>query len=76
MTESFAIVYTTCVNCHVPLAINPTYCPSLRINGERQPLCPSCFAKWNEIHRTSKGLEPLPLHPQAYEACSEYELRY
>jgi hypothetical protein len=29
--------------------------------------CESCFHQWNEIHRTRKGLDPLPLHPKAYE---------
>lgn len=74
MTESFALLYCNCVACHKPIAVNPNYCPSLRINGERKPLCMSCFDKWNVIHRLNKGLVPLPLHRKAYAPCPADEV--
>jgi hypothetical protein len=65
----FMFVVGDCINCHAPLCFNPDCVPSLRIDGVKQPLCESCFDKWNELHRTSKGLPPLPLHPDAYKAA-------
>ena len=60
------IVFGSCVACGAFLAFNPTHCPSIRVEGSREPLCRECHARWNAIHRTAKGLDPLPLHPQAY----------
>jgi hypothetical protein len=64
----FMFVVGSCVACHAMITFNPHHVPSLRVRGEREPLCKSCFARWNKIHRTSQGLEPLPLHPEAYES--------
>lgn len=69
-----AILITSCAGCGEPITANPVFCPSIRVNGERQAICKSCHARWNEIHRTSKGLEPVPLHPKAYSACDEQDL--
>lgn len=74
LNDGFAIVLGYCVGCKSRISFNPVHVPSLRINGEKQPLCPACHAKWNEIHRTSKGLPAIPLHPDAYAACPESEL--
>lgn len=63
-----------CVACGVPIQYNPNRVPSITVNGSRQALCKSCFARWNQIHRTSKGLEPVPLDPQAYEPAPESDL--
>jgi hypothetical protein len=70
----YAILTGPCVNCRTLIHYHPHKVPSIRVNGERQPLCPACFDKWNTIHRTSKGLDPVPLDPQAYSACEESEL--
>jgi len=56
-----------CIACNAIITFNAEHVPSIRVNGVREPLCRACFAKWNEIHRISKGLAPEPLHPQAYE---------
>ena len=71
---SYAILITNCIACDTKMTCNPAYVPSLRINGKREPICKQCHAKWNEIHRISKGLEPEPLHPEAYKACHESQL--
>lgn len=70
----YCFVWGACVNCHAPIAYNPIRVPSLTVNGHKEPLCEACFNKWNEIHRTSKGLAPLPLNPDAYKPCNEADL--
>jgi len=64
--SGYMIVLGGCLTCEAPIAVNPDLCPSLRVDGERCPICRACFDKWNQIHRTSKGLDPVPLHPDAY----------
>lgn len=65
----FMFVIGECVACHCALSFNPEKVPSLRVNGQKEPLCVQCFNRWNEIHRVSKGLEPVALQPGAYEAA-------
>ena len=64
----YMLLHTTCINCRCQVTVNPDVCPSLRINGERQPLCRACFDGWNQIHRIANGLDPVELHPYAYGA--------
>jgi hypothetical protein len=56
------------------MTCNPVKVPSIVVKGNKEPLCETCFNKWNEIHRTSKGLPPVALDPEAYTACDESEL--
>lgn len=67
MSLAFMLVYGTCCACGSRISFNPDKVPSLRVNGVREPICRACFEQWNQIHRTSKGLDPLPLAPDAYE---------
>ena len=71
---SMAIVIASCAACNRVVHANPYKCPSIRVEGKREPICKACFNKWNQIHRTSKGLEPVPLHPDAYQPIDEREL--
>lgn len=64
---AFMYVHGFCVACAAPISYNPDHVPSIRVGGTKQAICPVCFAEWNRIHRTGQGLEPLPLHPNAYE---------
>ena len=64
---SFMSVISPCCACGRIISCNPEIVPSLRVNGEREPLCPSCHARWNEIHRVSKGLAPIEALPGAWE---------
>jgi len=64
--SGYMIVHGSCVGCNAFIAFNPEWVPSIRVNNKREPLCRACHSKWNEIHRTSKGLKPVALHPQAY----------
>lgn len=72
--SGYAYCIGSCINCRIPLTFNPERVPSIRVNGSREPLCRECFNRWNDIHRTSKGLAPEVLHPAAYEPCPEEEL--
>ena len=63
----YSFVLGNCVGCKRFISFNPTHVPSLVVNGTREPLCRACHARWNEIHRTSKGLSEVPLHPLAYD---------
>ena len=62
----FAFVYGSCVGCGRQISFSPNRVPSIRVDGSREPLCRGCFDRWNEIHRTSKGLEPIKLMEGAY----------
>ena len=64
---AFMFVIGGCINCGVMITFNPSRVPSIRVNGVREPLCVTCHARWNEIHRSSKGLEPVAIHPEAFE---------
>jgi hypothetical protein len=55
-----------CINCGTRMTFNPHHVPAIRVHGVKEPLCRGCFAEWNRIHRTSRGLPTIPLHPLAY----------
>jgi len=64
---TYMMAYGFCANCRVPIQYAPTRVPSLRIDGEKRAICRTCFGTWNMIHRTSKGLEAMPVPEGAYE---------
>ena len=64
--SGFMMCVGACVACKVTITFNPNRVPSITVNGQREPVCRNCFARWNEIHRISKGLEPLLIHPDAF----------
>jgi hypothetical protein len=65
-TGGYVMLMCECIACKAPMIANPNAAPSIRVNGRREPLCRNCHARWNQIHRVSKGLEPIPLKPNAY----------
>jgi hypothetical protein len=67
----YIMAYGACINCGTTMTFNPHYVPSIRVHGAKEPLCRGCFAEWNRIHRESRGLPPLSLHPLAYEPGRE-----
>ncbi len=66
-------VICTCCGCGQPMNCNPHRVPSLRIDGHREPVCRNCVEKVNPM-RIANGLDPIEIHPDAYEAISENEL--
>jgi len=69
----FMTLITNCCACGALVTCSPVHVPSITVNGQRQAICRDCFEQWNRIHRTSKGLEPVALHPDAYIGCNEDE---
>lgn len=62
-----------CLLCRQPFGFNPHKVPSYRVNGEREPICPTCMADLNQ-KRQMAGLDPFPIAPDAYAALPEDEL--
>lgn len=75
MSEGFVQMVQACVNCGRLFAFNPLLVPSVRVNGKRQPICGPCMDSFNAKRRAS-GLDPVHIHPEAYEACKEEDLPY
>jgi len=69
--SDYVFIMCNCIACGVPVFVNPEHVPSIRINGVREAICRACFNEWNKVQRTDKGLEPIPLHPRAYQAERE-----
>jgi hypothetical protein len=74
MSGGYVFCYGSCVNCERPISFHPHKVPSIRLNGQREPLCVQCFNKWNHVQRVSKGLAPVSLDPEAYGPAREEEL--
>lgn len=74
MDGPYCFVIGTCCGCRAVITFDPEHVPSLRVQGERQPLCRGCHARWNEIHRTSKGLAPIAAHPGAWPSDERSEI--
>ena len=70
----YAFLTTNCAACGALVTCNPVKVPSITVNGSKQAICKGCFNRWNELHRTSKGLPPVALDPEAYTYCHESEL--
>lgn len=66
----YVTAFSPCGACKRPFTYNPNYVPSLK----GAPFCESCIKAANKI-RGENGLEPLLIHPQAYEPLREEELR-
>jgi hypothetical protein len=59
-------VYGECVGCRRPFYFNPDRVPSIRIKGEREPICENCVARVNP-RRIANGLPPIVPLPGAYD---------
>ncbi len=71
----YILVHGFCAQCHSPVAVNPNHCPSVMIDGKREPVCRPCIEVVNP-QRIANGLEPFVIHPDAYEPLNEYEARW
>ncbi|MGW8177946.1 MAG: hypothetical protein ACWGQW_04015 [bacterium] len=74
-----------CWGCGRVFPFHPDLVPSIPINletgkvdpvnGKRQPVCHSCMLEVNE-KRKKMGLDPHPIHPQAYDIANEGEVKW
>jgi len=62
----FCFVLGPCVRCQQPFTFNPLRVPSVRVDGQREPICAACVATVNPI-RLARGLAPIVPLPGAYE---------
>lgn len=69
----WVFVHSACVGCGRPFAYNPHHVPSIRVNGEREPVCQMCVDLANPL-RIKNGLDPIVPHPDAYEPLPESDL--
>ena len=72
----YALVYSPCIGCGKVFGYNPHRVPSVRIDGERQPVCKECIEAEN-VKRKRLNDPELPIliyHPDAYEPIPEEEM--
>ena len=69
----YVMCHAACFACNRPFMFNPHRVPSVRHEGERQPVCRECVEIANPI-REKNGLPPSAIHPDAYEPLNEEEL--
>ena len=77
----YALITSSCFGCGRLFGYNPLLVPSIQVNsqgqpdpnGKREPICRACVEYANS-KRIKNGLEPIEVHPQAYEPVDEYEL--
>ena len=55
-----------CLVCRRVFGSNPSFVPS----KDNEPVCEACMGSLNAL-RAESGLDPLPIHPEAYEPLSE-----
>ena len=63
MSDQYLVCIANCVACNITFGCNPTFVPSIKKGGKKEPICRSCFQAWNELHRPNN---PLECHPRAY----------
>ena len=68
--NGYVLCVCECVNCHQQMICNPHHVPSIRLDGERRPVCRPCIDAAN-AKRVAVGLPPWPIHPDAYEPLPE-----
>ena len=69
----YAIVTSACFGCGNIFSYNPHKVPSIRVEGDRKPLCRVCVETANPI-RVENGLDPINILPGAYDPIDEHEL--
>jgi hypothetical protein len=61
----FMIAIGRCVACGNTFAFNPNKVPSIRINGEKEPICRPCIERANALKR-EKGIPEFEIPKDAY----------
>jgi len=63
----------SCFGCSRPFSFNPMRVPSIRVDGDRKPVCQSCINRANAL-RKAQGLPQHEVHPDAYEPAREWDV--
>lgn len=61
----YVSAYGPCISCGHPFWFDPERVPSIRVRGEREPVCRHCIERANP-ERIKKGLPPIIIQPGAY----------
>jgi hypothetical protein len=69
----YALCTGFCIGCNRVFSFNPMRVPSIRIKGNREPVCRDCVDRANVV-RAANGLRLIVPAPDAYDACDESEL--
>lgn len=69
----YAYCLGLCCNCRKSFTFNPIKVPSIRVNGEKEPVCEPCVRRYNAL-RAAQNLPTFNIPEGAYEACKESEL--
>lgn len=55
-----------CAQCGKVFSFNPDLVPSVRVRGQKEPICKTCIDLAN-IGREQIGVDPITILPGAYE---------
>lgn len=66
----YMIAMGNCAVCGNLFTFNPERVPSVRINGEKEPVCRPCMERVNILKR-EKGLPEFEIPEDAYEPTPE-----
>jgi len=69
----YVMIFGACISCRRTFGFNPSWVPSVFVNGKREPVCRDCVERANPL-RVENGLEPIRIHPEAYEPADENEV--
>lgn len=69
----FVYIQSACFGCGQVFTYHPNKVPSVRVKGQREPICQACVARVNPT-RIANGLEPIVPLPGAYEPADESEV--
>ena len=62
-----------CFGCKKVFGFNPNKVPSIRVSGNKEPICQSCV-EWANPLRVENGLEEIQVDPEAYRPLPEEAL--
>ena len=74
MGDGFVFVMGHCLICKQPFSFNPNRVPSIRVDGEKEPICQPCY-EWAQAKRKEEGVPAWPdPAPDAWDAMPVEEL--
>jgi len=66
----YAFVISACAACGNSFSYNPLRVPSVRIKGNREPICRPCVEGWS-ARKVAAGQPALEIPADAYEPINE-----